>query len=391
MKNNFNWQLINDSITKEDKKTLTDFINTDGVQFTNGKKVREFERKWSEWVGCKHSVYVNSGASANYIMASIMKEKKGLGEVITPPIGWVSDVSPLVNLGFTPVFVDISVDNLSIAYDSIESAITENTVGITLVHCLGFNAINETIIEIAKEKNLFLIEDCCEAHGATYNGKRVGNFGDVSNFSFYFGHHITSVEGGMVCTDDDELYDYAKLFRSHGMTREASPKLQKEYREKYNDVNPLFTFAVPGYNFRNQEFNAVLGLSQMDRLDSNIEHRKENLNVWLDNLDSKVFFVNYSREGNSNFALPLILIKKDFEYFQKICKLLNKQKVEFRVGTAGGGNQARQPYLEKYDFKICDNLDNANHVHDYGLYIGNHPELKQEQILDLCRRLNEIQ
>ena len=152
----------------------------------------------------------------------------------------------------------------------------------------------------------------------------------------------------------------------------------------------MFTFAVPGYNFRNQEFNAVLGLSQMDRLDYNIECRKENLEIWLDTLDGDKFFVNYHREGNSNFALPLILIKKDFEYFQKICKLLEKEKVEFRVGTAGGGNQARQPYLEKYDFKICDNLDNVNHVHDYGLYVGNHPELEKEQIIDLCRKLNNV-
>ena len=110
----FEWQLINDSITKEDKKALTDFINTDGVRFTQGKQVRKFEEEWSKWVGCKHSVYVNSGASANYIMASMMKEKKGLGEVIVSPLGWVSDVSPLVNLGFTPVFVDVDLKNMSI-------------------------------------------------------------------------------------------------------------------------------------------------------------------------------------------------------------------------------------------------------------------------------------
>ena len=386
---NFKWQLINDSITKQDKKALVDFINTDGVRFTNGEKVKEFEKKWSEWLGVKHTVFVNSGASANYIMASIMKEKKGLGEVITPPIGWVSDVSPLVNLGFTPVFVDISVDNLSIAYDSINAAITKDTVGITLVHCLGFNAINDVIIKIAKDNNLFLIEDCCESHGATYNDKKIGTYGDVSNFSFYFGHHITSIEGGVVCTDDDELYDYAKLFRSHGMIREASKELQNEYKIKCPDLNPLFTFAVPGYNMRNTELNAVLGLSQMNRLDYNIKCRKENLEIWLDTLDSDKFFVNYDRKGNSNFALPLVLIKKDFEYLQKVCKLLEEEKVEYRIGTAGGGNQARQPYLEKYDFKICDNLDNANHVHDYGLYIGNHPELKKGQIIDLCRKLND--
>jgi len=390
MKNNFKWQLINDSITKGDKKLLTDFINSDGVRFTNGKKVKEFEDKWSDWLGVKHTVFVNSGASANYIMASIMKEKKGLGEVITPPIGWVSDVAPLVNLGFTPVFVDVSVDNLSITYDTIQSAITDKTVGITLVHCLGFNAINDTIIQIAKDNDLFLIEDCCESHGVTYNGKKVGTFGDMSNFSFYFGHHITSIEGGVVCTDDDELYDYAKLFRSHGMTREASPRLQEEYEQKYPELNPLFTFAVPGYNLRNQEFNAVLGLSQLDRLDYNIKCRRENLEIWLDTLDSDKFFVEYDRKGNSNFSLPLILRKKDLEYFQKVCKLLDEENVEFRIGTAGGGNQARQPYLKKYEFKICDNLDNADHVHDFGLYIGNHPEVKKEQIIELCRKLNEL-
>jgi len=389
VKNNFEWQLINDSITKEDKKALTDFINTDGVRFTNGEKVKEFEKQWSEWVGCKHSVYVNSGASANYIMASIMKEEKGLGEVIVSPLGWVSDVSPLVNLGFTPVFVDVDLKNMSITLDNIKKAVTEKTVGITLVHVLGFNAVNDELVKFCKDKDLFFIEDCCEAHGATSNGKRVGNFGDVSNFSFYFGHHITSVEGGMVCTNDDKLYDYAKLFRSHGMTREASKELQEKYELNYPDVNPLFTFAVPGYNVRNQEFNAVLGLSQLPRLQDNVESRIENLHIWLDTLDSDIFFTDFNEEGNSNFALPLILLKKDLEYFQKICKLLETKNVEYRVGTAGGGNQARQPYLEKYDF-ITHDLNNVNHIHDYALYVGNHPELKKEQIIDICRSLNEI-
>ena len=385
----FEWQLINDSITKEDKKTLTDFINTDGVRFTQGEQVRKFEEEWSKWVGCKYSVYVNSGASANYIMASMMKEKKGLGEVIVSPLGWVSDVSPLVNLGFTPVFVDVDLKNMSITLENIKKAVTDKTVGITLVHVLGFNAVNDELVKFCKDEDLFFIEDCCEAHGATYNGERVGNFGDVSNFSFYFGHHITSVEGGMVCTNDDELYDYAKLFRSHGMTREASSVLQSEYMENYPDINPLFTFAVPGYNVRNQEFNAVLGLSQLPRLQNNVEARIENLEIWLDTLDSDKFYTDFNREGNSNFALPLILLKKDLEYMQKCCNLLQEENVEYRIGTAGGGNQARQPYLEKYEI-ITHDLNNVNHIHDYALYVGNHPELSKSQIINLCRRLNEI-
>ena len=385
----FNWQLINDSITREDKKALTDFINTDGVRFTQGENVRQFEEEWSKWIGCKHSVYVNSGASANYIMASIMKEKKGLGEVIVSPLGWVSDVAPLVNLGFTPVFVDVDLKNMSITLENIKNAVTDKTVGITLVHVLGFNAVNDELVKFCKDEDLFFIEDCCEAHGATYNGERVGNFGDVSNFSFYFGHHITSVEGGMVCTNDDELYNYAKLFRSHGMVREASKETQDKFKESHPGCNPLFTFAVPGYNLRNQEFNAVLGLSQLPRLQNNVEVRFENLEIWLDTLDSDIFFTDFNREGNSNFALPLILLKKDLEYFQKVCKLLLKSGIEYRVGTAGGGNQARQPYLEKYEI-VTHDLNNVNHIHDYGLYIGNHPELDKREIIDLCRKLNEL-
>ena len=142
-------------------------------------------------------------------------------------MGWVSDVSPLVNLGFTPVFVDVSLNNMSISLENIKNAITDKTVGICLVHVLGFSAINDELVKFAKDNDLFLIEDCCESHGATHKDNlgftsKVGTFGDISNFSFYFGHHITTIEGGIVCTDDVELYNYAKLFRSHGMTRELS-------------------------------------------------------------------------------------------------------------------------------------------------------------------------
>ena len=386
---NFKWQLINDSITDDDKKALTDFINTPNQRFTNGPKVKEFERAWSEYVGCDFSVFVNSGASANYIMASIMKEEKGLGEVIVSPLGWVSDVSPLVNLGFTPVFVDVSMENMSITLDNIKAAVTDKTVGVSLVHVLGFAAVTDEMVKFCEDNDLFFIEDCCESHGATYKGTKVGNFGDVSNFSFYFGHHITTIEGGMVCTNDEKLYDYAKLFRSHGMTREASSQVQEQYERTRPDLNPLFTFAVPGYNMRNQELNAVLGLEQLKRLNYNCDKRRDNFKTWVDSLDSDKFFVDFHQNGNSNFALPLILRKKDLELFERCCILLNNEKVEYRIGTAGGGNQARQPYLEKYDF-VKHDLSNVDHIHDFGLYIGNHPELTLYEIDRLAERLCEL-
>ena len=391
----FKWQLINDSITQEDKTALIDHINIDGVRFTQGSKVRQFEKEWSEWLGVKHSVFVNSGASANYIMVSIMKEMKGYGEVIVPTLGWVSDISPVVNLGLKPVFVDVSLETFSTDIEKILPLVNENTIGITLVHCLGFNSISQQIIDLCKDKDIFLIEDCCEAHGATYQEKKVGTLGDVSNFSFYFGHHMTTIEGGMVCTNDDEIYQYAKMFRSHGMTRldylqndELGMNLQKKYESLYPDLNPLFTFAVPGYNMRNQELNAIIGTSQLKRLDYNIQRRVENLKTWVDTLDSEKFFTDYELEGNSNFALPLIILGEDRNRLLRVCDILKRNEVEYRIGTAGGGNQAKQPYLEKYDF-VAGELPNSDYIHHYSLYIGNHPEISKEKIINLCNKLNK--
>ena len=387
MKSNFKWQLINDSITDSDKKALADFINTPNQRFTQGEKVREFEVEWSKWEGVKYSTFVNSGASANYIMTSIMKERKGLGEVIVSPLGWISDVAPLVNLGFKPVFVDVSMETMSITLDNIKRAVTDKTVGVCLVHVLGFNAINDELVEFCKDSDLFLIEDCCEAHGATYQNRKSGSLSDVSNFSFYFGHHITTVEGGMVCTNDNDIHQLARAFRSHGMTRELSDEVQNEYKKEYPDLNPLFTFAVPGYNMRNQEFNAVLGLEQLKRLNFNIEKRQENFKTWIDCLDPIKYQVSFQEEGNSNFSLPLIILNSNKLLFEGVCRILDEEEVEYRIGTAGGGNQARQPYLEKYEFRAHD-LTNVDYIHDFGLYVGNHPELDKEEIIKLCDRLN---
>ena len=333
MSKNHKWPLINDNITNSDRKVLSDFILSN-ERLTNGKKVIEFENIWSKWIGTKRSVMVNSGTSGNYISIAIVKELLGIGEVIVPPLGWVSDISSVTQLGMTPVFVDISMDNLSITSENIKNAITDKTKAIVLVHCLGFNAINEEIIKIAKEKNILLIEDCCESHGATFNGQKVGTFGDISIFSFYFGHHITTVEGGMISTNNEKIYELSKLFRSHGMTREVSNETQEEYKNKYPNLNPLFTFAVAGFNMRSTELNAVLGIEQMNRIDSNVEKRRHNFKLWLDNLDKNKYIVEFDLEGNSNFALPLIM-KPNYtdrlsinDDFSGVCDILDLNGVE---------------------------------------------------------------
>lgn len=383
----FSWPLINDNITTRDKEVLADFILNNN-RFTNGPRVKEFEETWSKWLGVKYSVMVNSGTAANYVTTSIVRELKGHGgEIIVPTIGWVSDVTSVINTGFVPVFVDVSVKTMAISVENIKRALNENTKAIVLVHALGFNGINDELIQLAQDHNLILIEDCCEAHGATFNGNRVGTFGDMSCFSFYFGHHITTIEGGMVSTNDHDICQLARMFRSHGMTREASQEVRQRYERE--DLNPLFTFAIPGYNMRSTELNAVLGLEQIKRLDFNIEKRRKNLEVWLSNLDSKMYVTNFATEGNSNFALPLLLRATRIS-MKNVTDVLEKAKVEYRLGTAGGGNQARQPFLENHHFKIVGSLLVSNHIHENGLYVGNHTELREEQIINLCKELNNV-
>lgn len=390
--NKFTWPLINDNITASDKEVLINFIKEPNVRFTNGARVREFESQWSEWLGVDHTTFVNSGASANYIMMSVVKEFKGTGEVIVPPIGWISDVAPVLNLGMKPVFVDVEKNNFSMTLDNIKEAVTSDTKAIVLVHAMGFSAMADELLEFTRKHDIILIEDCCESHGATHNDQKIGSFGDMSNFSFYFGHHITTIEGGFVCTNNPEFHEYIRLFRSHGMTRETSQKFQEKYQQKFPDLNPLFTFAVPGYNMRSMELNAVLGIEQLKRLDFNIGRRIENLGWWVENLDSELFFTDYKLEGNSNFALPLILNDADKFLLRRVCEALKDVGVEYRLGTAGGGNQVRQPYLIEgnYSYRICGLLENANHIHDYSLYVGNHVDLTQQQIINLCHTLNNL-
>ena len=395
MEFNYKWPLINDNISYSDRVALSDFLLSN-KRLTNGEKVKEFENIWSKWLGIKNSTMVNSGSSGNYISIAIVKELMGTGEVIVPPLGWVSDVSSIVQLGMKPVFVDISLSNLSITTENIKNAITDNTKAIVIVHCLGFNAIDDELIKIAKEKNILLIEDCCESHGATYNNQKVGTFGDISIFSYFFGHHITTVEGGMISSNDDKINELARLFRSHGMTREVSKETQIHYQKEYPKLNPLFTFVVPGFNMRSTEMNAVLGIEQMKRIDYNIEKRRHNLSVWLDNLDKHKFVTEFDLNGNSNFALPLIMKPNYIDRFHinddysGVCDILFLEGVEYRLGTSGGGNQVLQPYLEKCDYKVVGELNNVNYIHHYSLYIGNHTDLTDEQIINLAKRLNNV-
>lgn len=386
--------LMDNNITNEDNKKVIQFLRTN-PKLTNGKKVEEFEYKWSKWLGVKYSVFVNSGSSANLVSVSYLKTIFNSGEIVVPSLTWVSDITSVIFNNFKPVFVDINLENLAMSVKDIKKAINKNTKAIFLSHILGFNGLTQEILDLVKQKNLFLIEDVCESHGATFKNKKLGSFGHISNFSFYYAHHMSTIEGGMVCTNDRKIYEVIRMMRSHGMLRESkSKKLKNKLQKKFSNLNKDFIFAYPGYNLRSTEINAIYGLNQLKRLNQNNRKRISNLKFFLNNIDKKKYFTRFELNGSCNYAFVIILSEKyrNLSFRKKFERKLNFHQIEFRRGTAGGGNQTLQPYLigNKMSFRVIGKLTNTNIVHRYGYYIGNYPDLKKEKIIKICKILNNI-
>ena len=382
---------MENNITKDDVQSVIRFLRKNPI-LTQSENVREFEREWSEWVGVKYSVFVNSGSSANLLTMSALRERSGGGEVIVPTLTWVSDIASVLQSGFKPVFVDINPKTLGMNEEEVIAKLNKNTKAVFLTHILGYNALSERLLKTLEQRNIPLIEDVCESYGATFKGKKLGSFGFASNFSFYYAHHLSTIEGGMVCTNDEELYQTVRMMRAHGLVREAtSADLKAKYISKHPDLNPEFIFAFPAYNVRSTEINAVIGRSQLKRLDREVKQRNRNLLYFLEHLDSGKYVTDFLTEGCSNYALTLILRKPDPLLADRVMSALKEHRVEFRRGTSGGGNQLRQPYLKK----IVGENEHAKypeieHVHFYGLYIGNYPDLKIEKIKKLCALLNSL-
>ena len=385
--------LMRNNILREDLDAVIKHLQQDDPILTNGPIVREFESSWSEWLGVKYSVFVNSGASANLLSMAILKElyPEG-GEVIVPPLTWISDVASVIQNGFTPVFVDIDFNTLGMNTEKIIKSINKNTRAVFLSHIQGFNALSEELLAELEKRNIPLIEDVCESHGATFKNKKAGSYGLISNFSFYYAHHMTTIEGGMICTNDEKIYEMVRIFRSHGMVREAiNENTKKMWLHKFPELNPEFIFAYPAYNVRNTEIGAILGLKQLSRLDKIVSRRTENFTHFINNLNKDIYFTDFMIDGSSNYAFNIILKKPDDALVKKLMSAMTNASIEYRRGSAGGGNQLRQPYIQKYikdkywlDFPVTD------HIHFYGFYIGNFPELKIKEVDKILEVLNSI-
>lgn len=385
--------LMRNNILREDLDLIIGHLNQDDPILTQGANVRVFEAEWSEWLGVKYSVFVNSGASANLLTMSILKNlhPEG-GEIIVPPLGWVSDIASVLQNGFKPVFADIDPRTLAMAPENILARINTNTRAILLVHAQGFDGLTDELLSELENRNIPLIEDVCESHGATHNGKKLGSFGRVSNFSFYYAHHMTTIEGGMICTDDETIYQQLRMLRSHGMVRESNNEsVRSAYLQENPELNPDFIFAFPAYNVRNTEIGGIMGRSQLKRLDRDVSRRTENLLRFLQQIDSNKYRTDFKLEGSSNYAFNLILKHPDDDLVLRLIEKMMGSGIEFRRGSAGGGNQIRQPYLkgivpEGHHLEFPE----VEHIHFYGFYIGNFPDLSGEEVDELCEILNSV-
>jgi CDP-6-deoxy-D-xylo-4-hexulose-3-dehydrase len=377
------WKLQENILESKDKDHLVEFIQSTD-RFTQFEKVKLFEGAWSEWQKCQYSTYVNSGSSADLIMLDAVKEFykfEDNAEVIVPAVTWTTNITSVIQAKLKPVFVDINLTDLSFDYVQLENAITINTRIILITHLIGIPADMKKIKAIADKHKLILLEDCCESHGATYDGVKVGNFGVASTFSFYWGHHLTTVEGGMICSSNDDLNDLFILKRSHGLARELPPSKHQKYKDKYPDINFNFLFLTHGYNFRNTELHAVLGIQQLTHLDRYIKTRNENHEKYIEIIQSikdMLYVIDHS--GISSFCLPFIFREEKNKV--SLQKAFAKNNVELRPIISG--NLLKQPCFSRYG--KAKNFKNAEIVHTNGFYIGNNQFVNKER-LDLLKEI----
>jgi len=376
------WPLMKDCITQEDKNEMLQFISKSD-RFTNGPHVKEFEEQWSEWLGVKRSLFVSSGSTANFLLLAAIKENYDLKDgdkVIVPAMTWVTNVSPVIQLGFKPIFCDVDKRTFSFDKKALKK-IAEEHDDIKLVfvsHLFGVPAEIEAYKEIIP--SAIFIEDACESHGAECDSGPAGTLSAGSTFSFYFGHHMTTVEGGMVSTNNEDLYQLMRAKRSHGMARETHKDYFDHHKQQNPNVHPMFLFITDGYNFRNSEIYAVLGKSQLKRLTEQNDKRKENYERFLEIISEykQHIYSDLKEAGVSSFCLQFICKGKSIR--EKLEKALQESGVETRPLCSG--NLLRQPFLLGNGYEPRD-FPNAEYLHDNGFFIGNNHLITDADFLRL--------
>jgi CDP-4-dehydro-6-deoxyglucose reductase, E1 len=387
MKSKTIWKLQENIIDQENINSLVNFIKHT-KRYTQFTEVKKFEKTWSKWQNTKYSVFVNSGSSANLVILDLLRDlrKWKIGdEIIVPAVTWITDISSVLQLGLKPVFVDINLNDFSFNYEDLAKKITNKTRAIFVTHLIGFPADVKKIKNIVGDRKIDVIEDCCESYGATVKNTKIGNLGLCSSFSFYWGHHMTTVEGGMICCNDEEIYKLAVLKRSHGLARELPKKYHDYLKNLHKDIDFNFLFLTTGFNVRNTEMSAVLGQLQIKNLNKFIRIRNKNHISFLKIIEKfKDYFLLPDNSGISSFCLPLIL--KDTSLKKPLKDFLTKKGIESRPIISG--NLLKQPFLR--EFVNHEQFPNADFIHSNAFYIGNNQFVNKKRLIYFKNCLKEF-
>jgi len=364
----FGWEEVAEAVDS----LLTTYV-------TMGEKVKRFENLFAEYVGSKEAIMVNSGSSANLIALSILSNPalgddaiKPGDEVIVPAVTWSTSIFPILNINAIPVLVDVDLETFSIKEEEIERSITNKTKALMPVHLLGFPCNMSKIISVANKHKLYVIEDSCEAHGAEWNGKKVGTFGDMGTFSFFFSHHITTIEGGMITTNNEQYGELARVLRAHGWARDLKHKDQ--IAKNYPEIDSRFLFINIGFNVRPTEIQGAFGMHQIKKLEGFIKIRRENAKYWNEQLSkySDYFIIHDEKESSRAvwFGYP-ITVKPNAPFKQKeLVNYLETKGIETRPITAG--NMDEQPAMKLFKYKKVGDLPNSRLIMRNSFFIGNH-------------------
>ena len=377
--------LAEDTIDKDELFELSQWI-VGGNRLTKGPLTVEFEKKFAKYMGVKHAIMVNSGSSANLLMIYALLQGGSLknNKVIAPAVSWVTTVSPLIQLGFDVELCDCNITNLGFDLEHFEELCIKNKPSFAiLVHVLGHSNDMKELLQICKKYNVILIEDSCEALGSEFEGQRLGSIGRAGSFSFYYGHHISTIEGGMVVTDDDDLYYDMMSIRSHGWARDLPSNIHEKWRlsSGVDEVRDLYTFYHPGFNLRSSDLNAFLGISQLKKLDKIVEAREKNSNIYKKHLSD--YWVQSSSVNKLSHFAHGVLVQNREETF----KYMQNNMVETRPLICG--NIGRHPFWIKHNGSESK-LKHADLVHDNGLYLPNHFNLTEDDIKRVCECFRSV-
>jgi|TARA_R110000796_G_scaffold22427_2_gene65049 CDP-4-dehydro-6-deoxyglucose reductase, E1 len=375
--------LIKNTIDNGDIDKLIDWLKT-YPRLTKGPLTKEFESKWSSWLGCKYSVFVNSGSSANLLMLYVLQLSNKLKnkKICVPGLCWATDLSPVIQLNMEPILVDCNLTNLSVDLDHLEKIfINESPSVLLLVSVLGLSPDMKKINQLCNKYNVILLEDNCESQGTTYDDVKLGNFGLMSSFSTYFGHTMSTIEGGIISTNDEEIYHKLLQLRSHGWDRDLPIDKQTELRDEWgvSEFSSLYTFYEPGFNLRSTDLQAFIGINQLLKVDSMIEARRKNFKYFQSRLADKIWFPKIlDNTSTSSFAIPVIL--KDTITRDKLITELNDNNITSRPLIAG--SMGHQPfYVKSYGSKTLKNCHIIDHT---GMYVPNHDKLSINDIDRIC-------